>query len=173
MEEIWKDIKGYEGLYQVSNLGRVRSLDRKRWDGRKWCKCKGRTLVGRPTKMGYLRVGLGRGVDCYIHRLVAQAFLVNTNNKSQINHKDGNKRNNSVNNLEWCSNSENMAHAAKKRLMRSGELHSNHKLTKDAVSYIRNKYQRYSREFNLSTLGRLFNVCPESVRRVVLGESWK
>ena len=102
MEEIWKPIKDYEGLYQVSNLGNVRSLDRK---------TKNRNLKGKikkfdKTKFGYLRVELnnnGKKKKYLVHRLVAQTFLDNPNNYPCINHKDENKINNKTDNLEWCT----------------------------------------------------------------------
>lgn len=95
MEEIWKDIKGYEGKYQVSNFGRVRSL---RFG-------KERVLVGVKDKDGYLLVNLYKGGKHYngkIHRLVAEAFIPNPDGLPQVNHKDECKSNNAVSNLEWC-----------------------------------------------------------------------
>lgn len=93
--EIWKDIKGYEGLYQVSNLGRVKSNKR----------------ILNPSKTEYLKVSLSKnGVQntYYIHRLVAQTFIDNKNNLTHVNHIDENKYNNNVNNLEWCTNKYNI-----------------------------------------------------------------
>lgn len=100
MNEIWKDIKGYEGLYQISNLGRVKSL--KTGKIRKQCYDKDR----------YLKIELSNKTQksLKIHRLVAQAFIPNPLNLPQVNHKDGNKLNNNVNNLEWVSPSENTRH---------------------------------------------------------------
>lgn len=96
MEEIWKNIEGFEGLYQISNYGNVKSLKYG----------KERILKPRKDKDGYLRVGLyinGKGKDYTIHRLVALYFILNNDLfKTQINHKDENKENNNVNNLEWC-----------------------------------------------------------------------
>ena len=95
MEEIWKDIKGYEGLYQVSNLGRVKSK---------------RTIL-KPAKCEYLKVSLckkGSQNTYYVHRLVATAFLSNENNYTHVNHKDENKYNNNVDNLEWCDSKYNI-----------------------------------------------------------------
>ncbi|MEY4714754.1 NUMOD4 domain-containing protein [Lacticaseibacillus paracasei] len=101
--EVWKDIEGFEGLYQVSNMGRVRSLDRKDAQGHR---IKGTVLAGSLNGKGYLRVGLCRDGDVEyksIHRLAAKAFLDNPDNLPQVNHKDENKTNNAVSNLEWCT----------------------------------------------------------------------
>lgn len=116
MQEIWKDIEGYEGLYQVSNLGRVKSLARittfKNRDSVRYETEKILTLAKH--HKGYLKAQL-RKEDVlkgyFIHRLVALAFIPNPENKSTVNHKDGDKSNNTVDNLEWMTNQENMKHA--------------------------------------------------------------
>ena len=112
--EEWRDVVGYEGLYQVSNLGRVKSLPRQR---------KGRGVGFRTTPLKVLKpikIGDYLGIclcDCdkrrkiYIHRLVAETFIPNLDGKSEINHIDGDKYNNNVTNLEWCTHSENGLHA--------------------------------------------------------------
>lgn len=99
MKEIWRDIVGYEGLYQVSNLGRVFSIKK--------------SIVLKPRdRRHYLAVGLYRGKKdyktYYVHRLVAQAFIPNPNNLPQVNHKDCNRYNNSISNLEWVSVQDNI-----------------------------------------------------------------
>lgn len=125
MEEIWKDIKGYEGLYQISNFGRVRSLERK-VKGRKYRR---KFLSIQKNKNGYQKVGLYNSPNhksISIHRLVALNFIPNPHNKKCVNHKDGNKENNKVNNLEWVTHSENMKHAFTKGLnFVTKENHSN------------------------------------------------
>ena len=99
MEELWKDIPGYEGLYQVSNLGQVRSLN--------YAKKKGNIKLLKSRKSsGYIRVTLvkhGKHKCFFVHRLVALCFIENPLNYPIINHKDENKENNRVDNLEWCS----------------------------------------------------------------------
>ena len=97
MEEIWKDIKGYEGKYQVSNYGNVKSLNYHRT---------GKERLLKPTlqKKGYLYVSLCKPLKKFkIHRLVAETFIPNPDNLPQVNHKDEDKTNNYVGNLEWCS----------------------------------------------------------------------
>ena len=107
MKEIWRDIAGYEGYYQVSNTGNVRSVDRIVEDGRSF---KGRILKPSYDRRKYKIVILSRGgkLKCFkFHRLVALSFLENPDNLPQINHKDENKENNNVENLEWCTNEYN------------------------------------------------------------------
>lgn len=112
MEEIWKDIEGYEGLYQVSNLGRVRSLAKKA--GRSPRKEKYTAIF--VDRRGYMKTNVckfGKYTQVYVHRLVAETFIPNPDDKPQVNHKDGNKQNNHIDNLEWCTPKDNINHANK------------------------------------------------------------
>ena len=109
--EVWKSIMGYEGLYEVSNLGRVRSLDREivRYNGTHIKRGKMKAICN--ISNGYKGVNLckdGKQKTHKVHRLVAQAFLPNPNNLPQVNHKDEDKTNNRVDNLEWCNNEYNI-----------------------------------------------------------------
>lgn len=131
MTEIWKDIVGYEGLYQVSNLGRVRN---------KYM----HILRPRPDKNGYLRVNLLKRFYS-VHRLVANTFISNPNNYTEINHKDENKSNNSVGNLEWCSRQYNMhCYWSKKALLVFDGVHK-------LGTYYKN-LNTASKELNISTV---------------------
>ena len=114
--EIWKDVVGFEGLYQVSNLGRIRGIDRYVGyrNGRKrfW---KGRIKIQTVTDKGYLKVRLcdrtTKDKTDEVQRIVAKAFIPNPENKPCVNHIDGNKQNNRVENLEWVTSQENTLHS--------------------------------------------------------------
>lgn len=104
MEEVWKDIKDYEGIYQVSNLGRIKRLPHRVKNRFGTC-CRKEHYIGYKGTNGYMYVLLHKDntpSTFLIHRLVAQAFIDNPNNYDCINHKDENPLNNCVNNLEWC-----------------------------------------------------------------------
>ena len=105
--EVWRDVKSFEGLYEVSNKGNVRSVDRINHIGRRYS---GRTLRPGYSANGYLQVQLcenGIRKNKYIHRLVAEAFIPNPNNFPEVNHMDEVKDNNDVRNLEWCTSEYN------------------------------------------------------------------
>ena len=114
MKEIWKDIEGFEGLYQISNLGRVKSLERKVKFGSQTRIIKSNIRKLKSKKSGYLFIQFrknGKEVDFHVHRLVAMAFCDGYFNGADVIHKDGNKKNNIYTNLEWCTRSQNQIHA--------------------------------------------------------------
>ena len=112
-KEVWKDIKNYEGLYEVSNFGNVRSLNYNHTN-------KIKILKPHKNQKGYYLVSLCKNGEVKSHsvaRLVAMAFISNPNNYPQVNHKDEDKTNNKVENLEWCNNQYNKRFSSAKQVM--------------------------------------------------------
>ena len=159
MQEIYKDIVGYEGLYQVSNLGNVNSLPKiKNSKNGLQVTTKEKILKLNYTKSGYVTINLIKNYKTKtfkIHRLVALHFIPNPENKPQVNHKNGIKTDNRVENLEWVTNSENQYHsyAIGLRFGLRGENHNMVKLTKYQVLKIRedNRSQsKIAKEYNVT-----------------------
>lgn len=152
--EVWKDIKGYEELYMINNYGCVMGKERMT-TGNRNRKLKSKIVKNHANKLGYQLVDLckdGKKKTFKVHRLVAQEFIENPQNKPYINHKDGNPRNNNVQNLEWCTQKENIRHAYRTGLFkRRGKL-------KDLDDYILKTYKRYSRENNFRTMAETIGV---------------
>ena len=121
MDEVWKPVKGYEGLYEVSNMGRVKSLERTVWDNRGCYRTvPEKILRGRKNNCDYLQVHLyrdGKAKWHSIHRLVAQAFLENPQNLPEVNHIDEVRDNNIASNLEWCSRLYNIEYSQGKAVI--------------------------------------------------------
>lgn len=140
--EIWKPIPDYEEFYEASSLGRIRSKDRIRGNG---IPLKGRVLKPNTERCGYLQVALYRPGEKHkflkVHRLVASAFLPNPQHKEQVNHKNGIRDDNRLENLEWCTCSENHRHAFAvlgKQPSRAmlGKPHPKRKLSKEQIEQI-------------------------------------
>lgn len=168
MEEVWEDIKGYEGLYKISNLGRVKSLER--WIYNVNRKYLSKEKILKPIKVGnYLGVQLsfkGKSEKFYIHRLVCEHFIIKIDGKTNVNHIDGNKENNVVDNLEWCNQSENNYHAFNNGLINSvGEKHHYAIYSDDEVKELRKLYK--TGKYKQSELANMFGMSKMTVHRIV------
>jgi DNA-binding XRE family transcriptional regulator len=173
-QETWKNVVGYEGIYKISSLGRVRSFYHNKNDG-----C---LLKLRRGRAGYLRVWLcldGKKKPESVHRLVAKAFLGPAPSPChEVNHKNGDKTDNRVENLEWVTSSQNKEHARDVLGIEyvvpppsPGEQNSSAKLTRDKVKRIRRLYA--TDKYTQRELGQIFGVAKPTIGHIVRGESWK
>jgi hypothetical protein len=173
--ETWKEIKDYEG-YEVSNFGNIKSLSKK-------IKCKNgfritkeKILKPKKTKKGYLSIQLkNKGNHFLIHRIVASNFIDNIKDKPQVNHINGIKHDNRVENLEWCNQSENQIHAYKNKLQKPslhkrayGENQGCSKLKEKDVIFI---LQNYKRGMGVK-LSKIFNVSQTTILNIVNKKIW-
>lgn len=175
MKEIWKNIKGFEGFYMISNKGRVKSLSRE------MIRCNGypqsfqeRLLKIQKGTNGYLYITICNKSRCHlwIARLVAQAFISNPQSKPQVNHKDGNKLNNHVDNLEWVTCSENIKHSFKigvhKPPDNRGSKNGRAKLTDKQVLQIRG----LKGKLTTNDLIKKFKVSRTTINYILNNKSW-
>jgi hypothetical protein len=146
-------------MYKVCSSGRVYSVKRSKW------------LKPQNRGGGYMYVDLGKENPRRVHRLVAQAFIPNPDGKPHVNHIDGNKQNNKVENLEWCTRSENTIHAYRTGLMNipRHELRHNARLSKKDVLYIRKSHLSGTPQ---SVLAKQYNVCQSGISRIVNNKYW-
>ena len=162
MEE-WRDIEGYEGLYQISNWGRVKSLNYKR-TGEEGI------LLPSPNKHGYLRIDLCKKGEkpkhFSIHRLVAQAFIPNPDNLPQVNHKDENKTNNYVYNLEWCDDKYNVNYGTRNE--RGAEKRKGKKHTEESKNKISESHYK---KIKCVTTNEIFNSIIEASENYNINKS--
>ena len=164
MEELWKDIDGYEGLYQVSNLGNVKSLNYNRTG-------KERILKPGNNGLGYLNVLLcknGKTKTFKIHRLVANAFIPNPYNKPEVNHKDENKTNNCVDNLEWMTSKENNNYGTRNERISKLVL----QFTKNG-EFVKEWLSMHQIEIELGFANSHISECCNGKRKTAYGYIWK
>ena len=178
--ENWKDVRGFEGKYKVSDKGRVYSVPRLNSLGNK---CGGKYL--RPRKIGckegmtpYYQYCLcieGINVNLKIHRLVATHFVDNPEDKPEVNHKDGNKQNNCADNLEWVTHQHNCLHrfTILKQTPVTGVKHGQSVLSEADVVEIYNRIKDLKREeFNAAALGREFGCDGRAILNIYLKQAW-
>lgn len=165
MEEEWRDVIGYEGLFKISNLGRVKSF-RVKEEGKPI-----KTLIH---KSGYevfcTRVGgrkNGKSKVLRVHVLVAKAFIDNPENKPYVNHKDGVKNNNLPDNLEWVTNQENIKHAYDMGLIQLPVPEI--KITWQMAEFLKENYKPRDKYFGLRALGRMWNISHTSLLAIIDG----
>lgn len=166
--EVWKDISGYEGLYQISNEGRVKSLSRKYHPTE-------RILKPSTTQWGYKMAHLFKNGKCWsktVHLLVAISFIPNPYNLPEVNHRDGIKLNNYDWNLEWMTKQENTDHAIKMGLRKDiGENNNNSKLKEIEVLEIRKRWVRGG--INKTELSKMYNTSWQNIDRIIKRILWK
>jgi hypothetical protein len=176
MNELWKDIEGYEGLYQISNLGRVKSLSRI-WEA--GIKGVYRTKLDtirklQITKKGYAQIILkhpdNKSKGYAVHRLVAKAFIPNLKSFPQVNHIDCNKLNNHVSNLEWCTNDFNIKHANKNGLHGKGELHARSKWKESDVLLFR---KLHSEGVKMVDISKKYGINSGTLFSIIHRTNWK
>lgn len=175
--EVWKEIQGHQETYLVSNLGNIKTKQRKGFNG---SIIKSHEIKKHLNSTGYYRVhiNLGDGSKSYfLHRIVADLFVPNQDGKPDVAFKDGNVLNCRADNLEWRTRSETIAyqytHGSREVTRMFGEEHGMHKLTNDDVSYIRRNYICGDREYGQSAMARLFNVSPRAIFQIVHNYTWK
>lgn len=172
MDEIWETIDGTDEKYSVSNTGFVRSngfFANTRGGGKRFVQP--RIMKSGYNGSGYLHVGCGRNkLYRTIHRLVATAFIQNSDNLEFVNHKDGNKKNNHVSNLEWCTRQQNEDHAFATGLKNStGSNNAMAKLTDDKVLFILTNYSKIPD----ADICSMFNIHLATLQRIVNRKIWK
>lgn len=176
--EDWKDVVGYEEYYAISSIGRVISYPRKVWSVKNNCYAnrKGRLLKQKHTYDGYRTITLHVDTirkETMVHRLIAQAFIPNFENKAYVNHIDGNKQNNHIDNLEWVTASENCIHAIKTGLAPSlaGEGNIKSSITEEQAIYIKQNYFKQSHG-NKQEFASHLPISNSVVKKIAYGTLW-
>jgi hypothetical protein len=169
----WKPVVGFEGLYEVSDLGRVRSLDRTVPSIIGIKQHRRGAIMAQSLDSDYLHLLLwknGKGYNCWTHRLVAQAFIPNPDGKPEVNHKEQPKTDNRVSNLEWATKAQNDEHAAMTGLVLKGSKVGTAKLTEAQVVLMR---KLWAQGWTQNALQGFFEVSQTTVQYAVTGKSWK
>lgn len=171
--EFWKPVKGYEGLYEVSSFGRIRSVERNEIlrgrHPRPYTRKRKGSLIS-PRNGPYLNVNLckkGSKRNYLVHRLVAEAFIDNPKGLPEVNHINEDKHDNRYSNLEWCSSSENSKHSSYKT---TGSRNGCSKLNEDQVTII--GYLLRNTDMTLKEIGDQFNVSSHAIFRIKTGDNW-
>lgn len=171
-----KPIKELEDLYEIDENGNVYSLPRIKRTPTTEFLSKEKILKPYKNCWGYLLVDMRKGNKRYIkcvHRLVAETFIPNPDNKPQVNHIDGNKNNNCVTNLEWCTCSENQFHAFENGLKPKNFDHPFSKFSEKDIKYIRENYIPNKRGNGIRTLAKKFGVCDSTIRQIITRQTYK
>lgn len=176
MKEEWKDVVGFEGFYKVSNQGNIKSLPRQRRVGKLNCYISKERLLT-PSKQVVVnypryRVNLWKNnvsKQVKVHRIVAQAFIPNPENKPMINHKDNNSLNNCVENLEWCTNLENIRYSAKQWRMNCGEKNGGSRFKEGDILKMRSLIKNTSKK----DICKQFNVSISYLNEILRRNVWK
>jgi hypothetical protein len=169
--EIWKEIQGFEGLYEASTYGRIKSLPKFVLNNRGGGYTKEKIKSTQLNHKGYETVSLSKnGIDkrVFVHRLIALTFISNPDNKPQINHKDGNKLNNHYDNLEWNTNQENQLHAYKTGLNKSHR--ANVKLTLEQIESIKKEY--IPKVNSQTKIAKKYGVHKSTIQAIISGRNW-
>ena len=169
--EIWADIPGFEGSYQVSNRGRVRSCDRYIKASRGMQKKHGQIIRPMLRPNGYLTIGLymnGKRTERYVHRIVALLFVDNPNMYDEVNHKDENKTNNCSENLEWCTHGYNINYGTAKEKISKTRLEKGYGAIPVAQMLDGKIIATYK---SASDAERATGICASAIRKVCLGRS--
>ena len=166
-DEIWKDVKGYEGEYQISNKGRLKSI---RYI-EKYSGIVEKVMKPGNNGRGYMTTMIGRNGNVKsvkIHRLVAEAFIPNPENLPEVNHIDGNKKNNCVENLEWVTHQGNMVHAYATKLNVK-----NSKLSRYEIQNMRERYIPKDQKYGIQAFAKRYGMSSSHITRIIHGEVCK
>lgn len=175
MKEEWREIKGYEGYYEVSNIGNIRSMERYVNSKNKSIALKKAKSINMSKRGAYISVKLSKEnkeKTFSVHRLVALMFIPNPENKLEVNHIDGNKMNNFVGNLEWCTRSENGLHSYKNGLQ-SGRKGSKHHFTNLREYDIIQMFFDLNKGLTKREISIKYGLSYSNICKILRGKTWR